>query len=774
MRGLRGARAPAREPELSELVATGSKHLAVMVALAICAIGLTLSSLLYLAAQTVDRISFQREKALVSQVISQSIGEVPHNQESVTVWDDAINQLRRHPLDNEWLDNNVGVWLHEFFGLDEAYVIGPDGTPIYAMRDGRRIDPRHFASHWNDAAPLIHELRRRQMAPGKPELPQNSLSQGATDVAIFGGRPSIVSAKPIVSDTGTIVQKPGSEFVHLAVRHLDGPFLRKIGKDYRFDGLRFSWTARIQPEEAAVPWTSAAGRTVGYLVWKPFRPGSHFLERTAPLLAVAFILILLVTGLLVRKVYVRTSQLQTSRAEAQHLALHDPLTGLPNRSLFDERLEAALHTFKRDPSRQMALLYVDLDRFKRVNDSLGHPAGDQLIRELSHRLKRLLRNGDTLARLGGDEFAIIQTDVRSDDETEAVCTRLIQATAKPFTLANGQAFIGLSIGVAFAGPDGCDARELARKADIALYQSKGRGRGCYTFYQHDLVEQAHSREAVELDLQTALQAEDQLKVHYQPQFSASTGEVTGVEALVRWDHPERGPISPTSFIPVAEECGLIQVIGDWVLREACRAGRGWADLDICVNVSPLQLRTPGFATRVQAILGETGLAPKRLELEITETAYVSNAAECQPNIKLLRAIGVRIALDDFGTGYSSLRHLADFQADRVKIDRSFVHEIGGAASGDTLVRAIVDLAHVVGLKITAEGVETGDQRAFLQSIGCDALQGFLLAAPMSVGEIDLFLARNAPASAAVVSEACEPVVMNALSRSSAAGKWVRR
>ncbi len=358
-------------------------------------------------------------------------------------------------------------------------------------------------------------------------------------------------------------------------------------------------------------------------------------------------------------------------------------------------------------------------------------------------MRALIRSSDTIARLGGDEFAIIQADVRSAAETQALCERLIDAARKPFSLHGGDAFVGISIGVAFAGKDGSDGQELARKADIALYESKGRGRGCYTIFRDELDEPIQKRETIERDLRHALEKDAEISVHYQPLFSGGSGEMSGMEALVRWDHPTRGPISPATFVPTAEETGLIHQVGDRVLQGACRAASRWNIPLLAVNVSPIQLCDPHFAIKVLEVLEATGLPPQRLELEITETALIANARECQPNIRLLRLGGVRIALDDFGTGYSSLRHLSDFEVDRVKIDRSFVHEIGGAASGDALVQAIVDLAQAVGLKTTAEGVETEEQLRCLRQEGCTEIQGYLVSPPRPASEIPGLLARLA-------------------------------
>jgi diguanylate cyclase (GGDEF)-like protein len=724
-----------------------------LAAVALAAAALAIGGLLFWSTSGADQLSRDRQQHIVSTVLTQSSARIAHDQESVTVWDDSIRHLRARPLDTAWLDGNLGVWLHTFYGHDAVYMLDPDNRPLYAMTEGVRDPPSSFSRIGPAALPLVAELRALMRSPAARSRPANILSPGISDIVVADGHPAIVSVKPFLSDSETIAQVPGAEYVHISVRRLDGSFLAQMPADYGVDGARFSWRETPGPGESAQPLRSRSGRVIGYFIWKPFAPGSTVFARLGPVLLIVFLIISALVFALIRRVSSRTRQLHDSKAAVHHLAFHDSLTGLPNRTLFDDRLDHALAIYRGTAKHRVALLCLDLDRFKKVNDTLGHPAGDALIREFARRLQAVIRITDTAARLGGDEFAIIQTEVSSLAETEALCTRIIEAASAPFLIDGSHVFVGVSIGVALAGKDGLDPTELTRKADIALYESKAQGRGRHKLFAASMDEPIRARQAAERDLRAALDAGDQLSVSYQPQYSAVSGAIMGVEALVRWEHPETGPMSAAAFIPVAEETGLIEPLGEWVMTEACRAARGWPVGTISINISPVQLRNPHFATRAIGIISEAGIDPARVELEITETALIENAEECARNLRLLRAFGIRIALDDFGTGYSSFKHLREFEVDRVKIDRTFVDKIDMSIGGSAIIRAIVDLAHSTGLQATAEGVETQEQKAFLETIGCDELQGYYMARPMSAKEISLLL--GAPPPVDVVQPAAD-------------------
>ncbi|MDO9490559.1 MAG: diguanylate cyclase, partial [Sphingomonadaceae bacterium] len=620
-------------------------HVLTPVAIVVLLTAVIITALLSWSTRSADHSSLERQRALVDLVLEQSVDRIAYDQESSTVWDDAVRRVNATPPDLNWIDSNLGSWFNSYYGHDEVHVLAADDRPIYSMQAGRPVSPAAFATVRGQLLPMVQELRRLR-APQRPRhLEVALLSPGVSDIAVVNGRPAIVSLKPIVSDTGDIAQTPGREAVHASVRYLDGSFVQRLRDQYLFTGSRFAWTDERRDGEASVPLVGRAG-TIGYLIWQPFAPGSSIAGSLQPALLVALIVVALVLTALMQRLRRRTIELQRSEAQAKHLSLHDILTGLPNRALFDERLSDVLRTMRVDRT-PFALLCLDLDRFKQVNDSYGHPAGDELIREVGRRLSLAVRADDTVARMGGDEFAIIQRGVHRPGEVELLCMRIVEALAQPFDLAIGLGHVGISIGVALAPQDGSDCTELIRKADIALYVAKRTGRGRYTFFTEEMDTYIQERQALERQLRAALTARDQLEVVYQPVFATRTGDMNCVEALVRWAHPTRGTLAPERFVPLAEEAGLIEPLGEWVLETACRTARPWRIDRLAVNVSATQLRNPQFADTVKRILGRTGFEAARLELEITESCFLEKDDASRTNIAALRATGVRIALDDF-------------------------------------------------------------------------------------------------------------------------------
>ncbi len=702
-------------------------------------------ALLFWSTVSVDALSRERQEQLVANVLDESRARVAHDQEGVTVWDDSINELERPTLDLEWMDNDLGVWMYHYYGHDETYVLSRNDQPLYVMLDGKRGKPEDFGAISARILPMATELRAKMREGSSEDLPPDRLSPEVIDLAIVDAHPSIVSVKPIVSDTGRIEQVPGTEFLHVSVRHLNARFAEELKEKYGFTSGRFATSRNLKPDESAQPLLARDGTTVGYFIWRPFAPGETVFGWIAPILLAVFVIVAVVVLLLIRHILGRTRELRESNAVVQHLAFHDALTDLPNRALFEDRLDHALTIYRLTAERRIALLYLDLDRFKAVNDTLGHAAGDKLICEFAGRLTNSVKAGDTVARLGGDEFAIILEGTASLGEVEELCQRMVAEASRPFEINGTQAHVGVSIGVALAGKDGLDIEELTRKADVALYEAKAKGRGQYQIFSPAMDEPIRARQDTERDLRTAMDSEDQLSVVYQPTYSAHSGLIMGVEALIRWEHPVNGNVPPAVFIPVAEESGLIERLGEWVLARACNDARDWPIKTVSINVSPVQLRKPHFAARAISIISDARIAPDRIELEITETAILEDGPQCATNLRLLRALGIRIALDDFGTGYSSFSHFNQFEVDRVKIDRTFVDKINVSEGGSAIIQAIVDLARSSGFHTTAEGVETEEQKSFLQQIGCDDLQGFLMAHPVAVREINALFGQTAVA-----------------------------
>jgi diguanylate cyclase (GGDEF)-like protein len=427
------------------------------------------------------------------------------------------------------------------------------------------------------------------------------------------------------------------------------------------------------------------------------------------------------------------------KAEARiaYMAHHDGLTNLPNRDFYQERLRQALE--RAEAGKHVAVLCVDLDLFKNVNDSFGHPIGDRLLRQVAERLRAQVRGDNIAARLGGDEFAILLASGVTPNETSDFADQLINVLSARYDIDGIEAVVGASIGIALSPGDGTTSQELMRNADMALCRAKSDGGGVHRFFEREMDRQAQKRRDMERDLRAAF-ANGEFELHYQPLVDIAANRISGFESLLRWRHPEKGMMSPAEFIPVAEDIGLIVALGEWVLREACTEAAKWpAEVKVAVNLSPVQFRSRNLVQAVVSALAHSGLSPRRLELEITETVFL---AETEVNLAILhqlRELGVGISMDDFGTGYSSLSYLRSFPFDKIKIDRSFVKDLAKRSDCVAIVRAISGLGRSLNITTTAEGVETTDQLDWLRAEGCNEVQGFLFSAARPASEIERLL-----------------------------------
>jgi diguanylate cyclase (GGDEF)-like protein len=708
-------------------------------AIVLALLGAIVGTVLHWSTSQSDVLALERQSRQVRIALDETVKDVGVDQEASTYWDDAVLQLRKSPLDYEWIDNNLGIWFNTYYHHDETYLLDAKDQPVYAMQSGARARPTSFRKVQKPALRLAHELRTALAISAIAPEGSRGQTVGASDIALVAGHPAIVSLKPIVSETGNIAQAPGSEFLHISIRYLDGSFLKGLTELYGIQAPRFT---RAPRGAASIPVASADKTIIGYLSWSPFEPGEQVEDRMVPALFVAFLAIGILIILLLLRLWRSRVELEASRAQAQHLAFHDSLTGLPNRALFEDRLD---HALTRRGTR-VAVLLLDLDRFKNVNDTLGHQAGDALIRELGVRLAGLTREADTISRLGGDEFAILIEQCRPAD-LHRLATRILDEIGRPFEIIGNQVHVGVSIGIAMSGPQERSRLELVRQADIALYNAKDSGRNTYCLFKPHMDDSVKLRGVIEEELRSALGTGEGFCLHYQPQV-ASDGTIIGLEALVRWEHPIRGLIAPEQFVPVAEDSGLIVPLGEWVLRQACKLSLDYPGLFIAINLSPLQFRTSDFFERLMGIVRSAGASPSALQLEVTERVLLDDDDAVRGTLARLRSAGFTIVLDDFGTGYSSLSYLRKFEVDKIKIDRSFVQHLGEASDSGTIVSAVLALGHAMGLAVAAEGVETAEQQAFLKVAGCKEMQGYLFSQAVPADELPRLLGTRRPASSA--------------------------
>jgi len=702
-----------------------------------------LVAVLFMIAARVDRDALLHEQALVERGMQVKISDIERTIWPEVGWDDAVEHLD-HSFDPKWTHENIGTYLLGQAGFDFIFVIDHQGRAIFNEQLGQTISGVWYERHAPAFAPVMARLRQREAITPRPKGPDangNPVSEPVQVSAVerIDGEVYLVTASLVQSDFGKMLVRHDKAPVVLTALKLDATFLEGFASRFLLAGVHLHvGDATGQADDAHVALKDLSGRTVATLDWSPPHPGQRLLRK-------AVLPILIVVGGLAAAVLVfaRRSRriaegLVASEARAKHTALHDALTGLPNRVLFEERLRQAIDGLSRRRGAT-AVLAIDLDRFKAVNDTHGHAAGDELIQAMAKRLSALCRVGETVARLGGDEFGVVAVDLDAHGAA-ALAERLVAALSGPVELSCGTVFVGGSIGVALINQAEAHvgAVEAARRADVAMYRAKEEGRGRFCFFEAEMDAALKARRGLEADLRQAM-ADGGVWLAYQPQVDA-VGHVVGVEALARWTHPTKGAISPAAFVPLAEDCGLIDELGRLVMRRAFTDSRRWKDLRVAVNVSALQMKQADFPQQVAELLHETGARAEAIELEITEGALLGDDETTHEAIERLREMGFSLALDDFGTGYSSLSYLRRYPIDKIKIDRSFITPLGEDKEAGAVVAAIVRLAKALRLSVIAEGVETNVQREQLKEIGCAHAQGFLYSAAVPADAIDALVA----------------------------------
>ena len=695
----------------------------VIVAVAIvCIVVAVLSS-----AQRADEVAIQHEKQLFARALSNYGERVLREIKSVAASEQAIQNIRVK-YDPVWVKQRVGLWLKTYFDHDYVFIFDGSDKPIFSQLGRQELDASWFDSALVDLESVLAYMRGSNPAlHGTLRLTEPSVAEDAphTQAAVIrslAGRPAVIAAVAVGPIGGLLGAGDNAAPIMMSVRFIDSDALASIAAQLRLTNLRKLGDAPAPSTDLTYEVGGPQGNSIARFAWTPKQPGAEIVRSVIPFIAVALAGFALLAAFVLR--YMRRTAVAIAAGELRlrHLAMHDPLCGLPNRIFFGERLEAVIDEV-RAGSSPAAVFYIDLDHFKDVNDTLGHPVGDELIRNVTLRLSHTLRGDDLVARLGGDEFAVITSIGDDSSKMMAVAQRIIAAICAPYVINRQNIVIGASIGIAVIDRKCGAAADIMRYADMALYRAKNEGRNRACIYDAAMDADLSNRKLLEGDLREAIE-NNHLKLLYQPIVNKSGETVVGVEALCRWTHPTRGEIPPSEFIAVAEHSGLIIELGGWVLRRACLDGKAWPGLTVSVNVSPLQFRRTDFFDVVQSTLSETDFDPARLEIELTESVLLGNVDTAEAGMLRLKALGVHLALDDFGTGYSSLLYLRRLPFDKLKIDRSFVLAIEKAADAAAIVHAVVSLGRGLGMKVTAEGVETADQQLFLRAAGVHFMQGF--------------------------------------------------
>ncbi len=653
-------------------------------------------------------------------------------------WGDAYKHLHMQ-LDLVWAyeRRNLGPSLYENFGLEGVFLVAPDGDTVYAVVEGElsRLDVHQWAGGQLDG--LIEHARQT--------VDQEEVLSGFLEI---GSQPALIALAAMTHDNDpAVLPIAGPPSVLVFVDFLLPAKLSHLGKEYGIEGLRTGEHAGT----ASLPKPTLFGHEL-ILTWDPPRPGDALLLVLLPLLLLASIILVVVTRATLRSSVNAARAIdagylaaQAYQAQLTFHAQHDPLTGLPNRSLLHERLVTAQHRILTE-SLEVTVMLLDLDGFKPINDTYGHHVGDKVLVEVAERLQRLAAPGDTVARLGGDEFVLLVLGSAEPSQIEDFAARVLEAVSRPYVVDGHEFHITASAGLACNNSDVDQVQRLVQMADLAMYAAKADGRNTCQWYAPSLDHTASEKLRLRNDLQEALDG-GQLELYYQPKICARSLRVLGVEALLRWRHPRRGLVSPGDFIPLAEETGQIIPISRWVLDVACRdlrqlALEGYPDLTMAVNISSLHLMRRDFIDDVQQSLTLHGVAPSRLELEITESLLLRQMGRATVTLEVLRRLGVLIAIDDFGTGFSNLGYLRKLPVQKIKIDGSFTAEIETSRADAAIVQGILWLAHTLGLRVVAEGVETAAQRDFLASNRCDEFQGYFFARPMPLGQLRAYLAEQ--------------------------------
>lgn len=708
-----------------------------VVGLVLLAIAFSVVLIAY-TSRSADIAALNSERNLLRGGTKLQLDLLAKEQEGTAIWDQAFFYTRPGSFNPSWIDANIGRWMLANHGHDQTLIIGVDGKPVYNFLNGRDQDPATARELADSIHPLVARVRARfinsftRLPSGLfvVERPKSGFTRSVNETGFtqLDGRPAFVAVTAIGPELKQFLAERQPPAVLVSIKMLDPARLSALAERSGTHDLRVSPREPNDGNAASLAIKDPRARDIGYLTWQSENPGAQILAGVSPMLFFLATTIAGLTGLVLYYTRQNTRRLAESEARAHHAALHDSLTGLANRDFFSSRFREELGEWHSGRGI-IGVIYIDLDHFKDINDTLGHAAGDEVIREAARRLRVLAPDNATLARISGDEFALLLPECADRSYIETVLRRMQDRFAVPMYVAGNHLHVSLSVGAAIAPDDSLSMGELLRKADIALYSAKSGGRGRWAFFDSFMEEHVRTRENLAHGLREAIRNE-RLQVVYQPQTTIDGTRVLSVEALLRWTDPEMGAISPSVFVPIAEETGLINELGLYVLRRACRDAAAWPHLGVAVNVSPTQFRHPRFIDDLRDTLEDCNFEPTRLEIEVTETVFADDDSGILDTLTQVQDLGVRVALDDFGIGYSSLSYLRRFPFDTLKIDRSFIADLDVAPHAHAILSTIIDLGEALGMKVVAEGIETRQQAAILQRTNCDRLQGYYLSRPM--------------------------------------------
>ncbi|WP_417711504.1 EAL domain-containing protein [Roseibium aggregatum] len=702
--------------------------------------------LLHWSARLSDETAVESQNKLISGALQLTQNYMVKQQNGVVIWDEAYHRVNQINPDEGWIYNNLMHWLFQNHGFTKSILINRDFDVqyIYAQDHTNRWMTQDLFA---ELKPAIAKVRARYIISFRRTpsglysfVPQSSdarRSIAETGVVSLAGEPYLFSAAAVMPQIQSISRVRFPPTVLVSLVPLRGEKLKEISEMSRLEGFVLSATQTERDGVGRFQLKSPLGEPVGLIAWQTTEPGSQMMRRINPFLALAAFMIAAVVIAVTIFTHQMTKRLAHSEARAVHASRHDALSGLPNRARFHTLLTETLEESAAEGTNT-AVVYIDLDHFKDINDTLGHSAGDKVITAVAQRLQRVIPDTGIVARISGDEFAMVIRNCEDDVWLEYILDQVQDEIGRPIMIGRRELHASLSMGAAVAPRDGNDPDELLRKADIALYDAKANGRNRRSFFEPNMEHHVQSKDRLSRELRLALK-NDELDLAYQPQSDTSAKRIVSVEALARWTKEDGTVISPAQFIPVAEETGLINDLGIWVLNKACAKAHEWPGITVSVNVSPNQFKHPRFVEKVMAILAANNLPPQRLEIEVTESVFAGRNDSVLKALRRLKNLGVKVALDDFGSGYSSLSYLRRFPFDTLKIDRDFVSDMNGNAEAEAILVSIIQLGKALGMTIVAEGIETQEQIRFLQAHDCNRMQGFYISRPLTDTALTKFL-----------------------------------